>query len=312
MIERFLRRDNNVKILSLILALSLWLYVFLDQTPDVSRTIRELEILLENIPEGLAVVNVDPVHVSVMVRGNARLVNDLEREDFEAMLDLADAQAGQFARLVNLSVPDGVQQYEMMPPQVIVFLEAIRERYMPVELSVGGSPAENHLLGLPYRSPGEVRIRGADSLVDQVARVVTGVEINGATESVVFEDVRVYPIDVTGRQVSGVTVRPEVIRVTVPVEPLPPERSLTVEALLTGRPAEGFEVTNVRVRPQFVTARVPESLQGRVDPVQTGSVDLTGRNETFTVVVPIVLNERIISDQDLRAEVTVTIRPIPE
>lgn len=313
MIERILERDLYVKIISVLIGIGLWLYVLYEQSPDVLRTVRDLPVQLEDLPEGLALVGVDPLEVAVTVRGTAGLIDDISEDDFTARVSLAGASAGQFARFVNVALPEGLQIVEVTPPQVIVFLEPVAQRRLRVEISVDGEPAEEYRSLEPFAFPSLIGISGAESLTAEVARVVSGVNISGARETVEFDDVRVYAIDATGRQVQGVTIDPPAVKITVPVEELPPRGMLPVEAALKGEPASGFEVQEVLVRPRSIPVRAPQPVLLSGGPITTEAVDLTGRSATFTTEVPLIFPGAVIPDtEDEAVQVTVVIAPVAE
>lgn len=222
MIERLLRRETNIKILSVLLAISLWLYVSSEQNPEATQIFPVVEVVPRNLPEGLAIVTMDPERVSVTVRGRPSLFDALEPSEVTAVVDLSDAEAGIVARVIRVELPDGLQAIEISPSEAVLALESFSERELPVEISLEGNSDGQVSVGDPLVFPSQVKLTGAETRVNEVARVVSAVDIDSITENMVFEGVRVFAVDEAGRQVAGVTVVPDTVRVIVPVNPALP------------------------------------------------------------------------------------------
>ena len=289
MMERLLRNDTHVKVLSVALAVILWFYVTTEQNPTVTRTIKEVPVEIRGLPPSLAVVNQDPATVTLVVEGPAQLVNTLDRSDFRASVHLADAGPGPVVAAVRVDRPQGVQLVEVAPSQIITLVEPVESVTLPIELAVRGRVAPDFRSGEARLSTGEVVIRGARSLVQRVERVVTNVDIAGARQTVV-QTVTLYPIDAAGRQVTGVQVVPDRVTVTVPVEPLPPLSVLRIEVAVRGEPAPGYRVAGEPVAvPGYVVVRAPAGRLNGITSVPTQVVDISGARQPVEARVPVIL-----------------------
>lgn len=309
--ERLLRNDSRVKVLSLVLGIVLWFYVSIEQNPTISRTIQEIPVEVRGLSVELAVVNLDPATVTVSVQGPAQVVNSLDRSDFRATVQLADAGPGPVVAAVRLERPQGVQLTGVEPSHVISLVEPVEEISLPVELAVRGQPAPDFRAGEPRLSSPRVVIRGASSLVARIDRVVTNVDIAGARETV-SQSVALYAVDASGRQVNGVRLIPDRVAVNVPVEPLPPLMVLPVQVVLTGEPAPGYHVAaDPTVMPGHIVVRAPEDRAG-LGSVSTEPVDLTDARQPVEIRVPVVLPEGVEPLGAPEVLVYVPVAPEPE
>lgn len=309
--ERFLRNDNRVRVLSLVLGIVLWFYVSSEQNPTISRTIQEIPVEVRGLDVDLAVVNLDPATVSVSVQGPAQVVNNLTRDDFRASVQLTDAGPGPVVAAVRLERPQGVQLTAVEPSHVISLVEPVEEVTLPVELAVSGQPAPDFRAGEPRLSSGQVVVRGASSLVARVERVVTNVDIAGARETV-SQSVVLYPVDASGRQVNGVRLIPDRVAVAVPVEPLPPLMVLPVQVVLSGEPAPGFQVAGEPTAvPGHVVVRAPDGTPG-LGPVPTEPVDISDARQPVEVRVAVDLPEGVEPVGAAEVLVYVPVAPVPE
>jgi YbbR domain-containing protein len=84
-------------------------------------------------------------------------------------------------------------------------------------------------------------------------------------------------------------------RITISVEPLE-EKELPVNAMITGRPADGFEIYNTIVTPAHIGLSGPKSYVETLDFVPTESRDIAGAKQdmTFRQVPTRVANTRTV------------------
>lgn len=99
---------------------------------------------------------------------------------------------------------------------------------------------------------------------------------------------------------SGVTLknRPPPVKITVV---LSQTRSLKVKLTTRGKPAEGFEVTEVRLEPNEVRLRGPVTVMERIEEVETRPVDIGGRR-TASIQIYVDVPDRILGEPVLYLE----------
>lgn len=90
------------------------------------------------------------------------------------------------------------------------------------------------------------------------------------------------------------------------------EKMVPVQVVFSGVPAEGFQVSAVRVNPERVGVEGAESEIKDVAEVVTEPVDVDGVKESFTLMVPISYRGKYTALKSSKtAEVRVTIGPLP-
>lgn len=214
--DRLLENDLAVKLVSVLLALILWLQVA-RAVPETQRSLAGVPVQLRNAPPGLEAVAVSPAVVTVTIRGRGRAFAALTESDLVAQVDLAGARAGRFSyRVDRVTVPRGVTLVGVAPEEVQVTLEAVAEREVPVRLRVTGRPAAGYEAGEATVVPERVLVRGRESLVAAVAAAEVTVSVADAAGTVSGRQA-VALRDGQGRPVTGVGVFPAEVAVTVPV-----------------------------------------------------------------------------------------------
>jgi YbbR domain-containing protein len=257
-------RHFGLKVLSLVLALLLWMVVSGEET--VERGLRvPLELL--QVPAGLELTGEIPATVDVRVRGASGTLSRVSTGDVVAVLDLRSARSGR--RLFPLTpdqvrVPFGVEVVQVQPSALAVAFESSASRQVPVVPAVDGRPAPGYVVGQMTADPKTVEVIGPETAVRRVTEALTEpVSVSGARDHV-RQSVILGLIDPSLRLKN---VRAAMV--TVQIVPAPLERSLR------GRPV------HLRNVPGTLEAR---ALPSAVDLTLRGSREALARVEADDIV----------------------------
>jgi YbbR domain-containing protein len=183
-------RDWPLKLVSLVLAVSLWLLLV---PAEKSVTVKSLTIPLEtlNIPAGLEIVEGPVATVDVTLRGPSRLLDGIGPSGLVARLDLERATVPQQEYPLGASVvdvPSGVDVVRVSPSKVTIKLERTVAATLEVRATLRGRPAAGyHVEGMEI-DPATVEVRGPESRVQAKAAATTApVDITGLTQPTIFE-----------------------------------------------------------------------------------------------------------------------------
>jgi YbbR domain-containing protein len=215
-----------LKLLSLCLAMLLWMVVSGDET--VERGLR-VPLELTQVPPGLELLGEVPATVDVRVRGASGTLSRVGTGDLVAVLDLHTAQAGR--RLFPLTpdqvrVPFGVEIVQILPSAVTMAFERSASRELPIAPAVDGRPAPGFIVGPMTAEPRLVEVIGPESAVKRATEVVTEpVSIAGARMPV-KQSVILGLLDPALRLKAA-----RAATVTVQIVPAPLERTLRNEPI---------------------------------------------------------------------------------
>ncbi len=189
--------DNlGLKLLSLLIAITLWLFVVVEKQPEVGFIV---PVNFYNIPPNMALVKREVQDVELRVKGHESLISNLTSRQFKVNVNLANAQVGEttFPLYIddNVNVPRGIRIVRLLPSQVKATLEPVVERLIPVEPVVLGVPAEGYETKAVKVFPEKIKVRGPKSMVEQltVART-TSLDISGLDKPLV-KTVELMPLD---------------------------------------------------------------------------------------------------------------------
>ena len=176
--EKLLRRifleDWSLKLLSLAIAIVLWLLVTGQNEPVTAHVNVQLNFIR---PPSLEISNDPPRTVDVMLTGSRNKLDDLTSLDLVATVDISDQRAGErvlrLADKAQISLPQGIKVDGFQPSAIPIRLEEIVERQVNVEAKIEGKPADGFEVYGVYPSKGSVAVRGPASRVNALQKVTT-------------------------------------------------------------------------------------------------------------------------------------------
>lgn len=173
-------RNWQLKLLALVLAVSLWVFVV---TAEKTEVVVALPIELHSVPPGLEVVGDRPERAEVHLSGLRTSLARLASEPVRARLSLVGARPGEMVLRLqpdHLELPRGVTAVRISPATVRVTIDTSRSARVKVLPRLSGVVAPGHRVAAVKVIPEEVEIAGPASQVDRIDQVFTEpVDISG-------------------------------------------------------------------------------------------------------------------------------------
>lgn len=253
-------QTNGLKALALVIAIILWAYVRVTVGGVTQNPVTQLELKIPLETKG-AGTNLIPFEksadtITVTVRGESDLVNELGEGMVRAFVDLKDVAAGSAWPEVQVIVPGDITIMNIDPKSVNVRISPLMAKEVPIRVDVSGKPKPGFKAGTPLYEPKSVKIEGPEELVRQVAEVRGGVQVDGLSESFSAIAKNLVAVSETGALVVSrdVAIRFEVreVHVTVPIE-----QRQTLESVALGLDQvkvdeeRGYRY-DIELEPQFV------------------------------------------------------------
>ena len=256
---KFLRkaiRNLPSLLTALVFAIAVWVFAVNQTDPTETRAYpRPLDIEVIGLAQELTIVNDIPRQLSLTLRAPASILNRLENDSnlIETTLDLSGLDNGvhNLTPQVNINLSP-VEVVNLNPSSIFVNLDAIISRSLPIKIITLGNPAIGFETGAVELSQEQVTISGPQSLVDSVEEVMGEINIVDASENV-QRTVNLDAFNADGAEVTGVTLNPASIQVTVPINQRGGYRTVVVKINTTGQIAAGYRLTNIFSMPPTST-----------------------------------------------------------
>lgn len=270
------RHNDFYKILSIFIAIFLWLYVFIEVSPNTTNTFEGVKIQLENTNvlenRGMAITDISPAEISVTVEGKRGNFSHLKARDILAAVDCADLNEGTNVVSINLAISDNYKIISKKPRKVSVRVEKKIAEKRSVQVKIHDNLNSDREIGRIDLNPKKLRVSGARSLVKKVDHLE--VYLNRAdtkNENVVRS---VYPIAVDrfGKKVERVKVLGGKVKVTAEVLNV---KAVPFEVDVKGQAKKGFKIVDISI-PRSIYIKGKRSDLGKISKVSALPISVEG------------------------------------
>ena len=217
--RNILRSNNFAMVLSILLAIVLWLFVTGDKITRTTPAIKvwqDVPIRVENLNQDFVITDMRTM-VDITLEGLPDAFEDLPIQELDAFVDLAGKEAGTHLVRVQGRPPRGLNLVLIEPEQVRIVIEAYYSEDFEVELEFIGEPALGWELTSYTLLPETVLVGAEESLFEKVNLVKMIINLSGMS---LFESVELAPLayDEEGNPIVGVDIEPNLVTIRLEFE----------------------------------------------------------------------------------------------
>lgn len=285
----FTKSNWGLKLLSLLLAVVMWVYVSNDQSTTTEQEFKAVPVDVRGMAANLAVSEI-PGNVTVRVQANQNMIAELTSRSVEAYVDLDAVGAGRSVVPVQVKVPTGVKVVDLRPPEVTVTLEPMITKQVPLRIRTSSIPENGYkVLGMQAK-PEEVILRGPRSILNRIDQVSVEVDLKNRSQSF-GGTLPIRVNDNTGRLLDEGTVQrsPEIAEMLVSIGPDLPSKAVKIVPDIVGEPAKGFTVTMTSIDPANLVVTGAEKVITNLTELVTKPIDVAGAQKDLVVNIEPVL-----------------------
>lgn len=323
-IWRSIRVRPLQKLAAVLIAIVFWMIVVAgDPSIIIERTIQNAPVSIDGEAalrsRGLIVTDDLSGTITVKMRISVKR-SDYERatvEYFTPRIDL-DSQITQVGQnqqaAITVPVNSIGEVLSLEPESIPINVENYTWDRVPVVVEYAGETSSPLWFSTPALDPSYITVNGPESLVSQIERAVVTLPLNSLSENrpsdslsaeLELQDASNNPVSSPLlRVVNGdVTINSARINLTVyPMKEIP----VSVEEITSGVPAHGYEVKNIQISPNAVSAAATRDTLDKIDALYLQNpISIADIKESTTISVPLM---RISGVQHMAVdEVTVTI-----
>lgn len=235
----------------------------------------------------------------------------LDGASFRATVDLADvdpADGRQSVAVRVAAIDPRIQVLDYEPRRIVVELDAVVSRVVPVRVVIGPVPTGLDL-GVPNVEDAEVAVTGPASVVNRVAEAQARISVD-ASGIDINRMVDLLPVDAAGEPLSPVDVEPTNTRVRLAIFTDRQTKTLPIRPVVAGSPAAGFEVAAVTVDPLVVAVEGDVDDLVSLEVADTSPVTITGATSNVVTTTTLELPAGVQALGSPTVRVTVTLRPV--
>lgn len=288
-------RPNNAiaKVVALVLATILWLYVMNEQNPPMETSFTApLEI--RNVAASTVIIDA-PDTVKVKVRAPRSLIAGIMGKDLKPYIDVKGLAEGRHSLQVHIVLPPSIELVDISPEKTTVKVDAALQRKLAVAVRMTGTPIAGTVVGKTSVEPGQVTVQGPKSAIDAIDKVVAAVDLTGKTKDIVQEvPAIIYGRD--GRVVEGLSVTPTKVIVYASIAQIPNKKTVDVKTVIYGDLAPGYTLQRITGTPERVELQGDPFALEKVEFVYTEPININGIDKNIKKDVKLQLKEGITAN----------------
>lgn len=259
-----LLNNLGLKLLSIFLALIVWLMIMFNQDPEVTRTIRDVPVIKENVEEsltskGFGYTVESSEMVDIKVTGARSVVDGLSSDDFRATADFMtiDSMSRVAIEIICLSESKDNLVIEPNTDRMLIREESMDDKEVTLEAKPFGDVRENYYLKSANPETVRVVVKGSETSVSKVKKVLADVNLDDMYKSS-SDRYELYAVDAEGNKIDSNMISfyvndSQVKNITVNVT-IYEKKEIPVYIDITNNPAEGYYC------PDRVIKTMPETL----------------------------------------------------
>ena len=292
-----MKKKHNQKridiIISIVVAVILWIYVINIVNPPTSATFRNVPVTITGEEQlnssGRALAIKEAYTATVDVSGSRNDMKKISGTDIALSIDVSNLAAGSNSVTVNAVMPTGIKLENIENKTVTVNVEEYVTEAKPVEvvLSGAGSGEEATIL---RSSLTQIGVSGAQSVVDKVAHVRVSGDLSKADlDKEVELTLAGEAVDASGKVVPGVKLAQESINVTAVMYQT---KSVPLSVPVTGSIWEGAALSESRI-PDSITIKGPASRLSQISEIKAKELKIDGLYETSVMDIEPILGDDV-------------------
>ena len=317
--------SNNLgyKLLSLLLAILLWNYVI---ATNSSITRNKTIYNLTGTVSGLSTLSVNKLALSespeealsgitVTVEAPQADYSRVSADNVQVALDLSSVRAVGTQEVPLRATSSYGRVRSISPETLTLTFESLDSRNVAVNSVIEGQ-AEGYWYNVSRSNPSMLTISGAASVVQSITSARVVADVRGMTDSTVTARPYVL-LDAAGKEIPQDMLNCSTSSISVSVD-IYPCRDIPVstdqQSIITGAPAEGFEVKSVTIQPQSIQVAADRDLLDSLDQLVIEPVSVEGATQSLSAksTVTQLSDFKNVSSEQVYVNVTITEETVTE
>lgn len=325
--DKWLKNNNYLKIISIILAIMLWLVVNLDTGSQNTRIsndgLQSTYVYQVNVVpiynEDEYILKMDSDIIKVTLSGNRDAINQIRDgkgvDNVEFFIDLTDYTAGSYNVPIYYSgIPEGIK-VDFQPSLIAVKLEAKHSKEFSVTAEKIGKEAEGYQAGEPIIKPKKVHVSGTEEQVEKVASVKALINIDNIDQPI-SQLIPLQAYDKKGN-IIDVEINPQTVEVQLPVAS--PYVTVPISYKIGSYPPEGYAINSIEQLPKEVTLYGPKDILDKYSVYNGPVLELSNVTSDQVIKMDIPLEKGLLKvepeviqfDVKIAKSKTITLTSIP-
>ena len=266
-----LKNNSKIKIISLLSAMVLWMYVMAIVDPEETKLFENIPVKITNKNElnerDLVIYPEQDLTTNIYVTGKLSNLKKVTKDDINVYGQINNPLEGNNEIYLKVSTSQRVN-YDFKNPVMIVTLEKIISEDKSIKVDITGSGKNNVDNIMLQDNIDKVSVSGPRSLVNKVKRVVGTVKVNGELNDF-SQSIKLEPVDANGKVVEGIELEKDSVNVNIT---LLTQKTVPITLKLSDNSESGVNYT---MSQNTVTIKGKKDIVDSINDIETQPVKLS-------------------------------------
>lgn len=266
-----LKNNSKIKIISLLSAMVLWMYVMAIVDPEETKLFENIPVTITNKNElnerDLVIYPEQDLTTNIYVTGKLSNLKKVTKDDINVYGQINNPLEGNNEIYLKVSTSQRVN-YDFKNPVMIVTLEKIISEDKSIKVDITGSGKNNVDNIILQDNIDKVSVSGPRSLVNKVKRVVGTVKVNGELNDF-SQSIKLEPVDANGKVVEGIELEKDSVNVNIT---LLTQKTVPITLKLSDNSESGVNYT---MSQNTVTIKGKKDIVDSINDIETQPVKLS-------------------------------------
>ena len=266
-----LKNNSKIKIISLLSAMVLWMYVMAIVDPEETKLFENIPVTITNKNElnerDLVIYPEQDLTTNIYVTGKLSNLKKVTKDDINVYGQINNPLEGNNEIYLKVSTSQRVN-YDFKNPVMIVTLEKIISEDKSIKVDITGSGKNNVDNIMLQDNIDKVSVSGPRSLVNKVKRVVGTVKVNGEINDF-SQSIKLEPVDAKGKVVEGIELEKDSVNVNIT---LLTQKTVPITLKLSDNSESGVNYT---MSQNTVTIKGKKDIVDSINDIETQPVKLS-------------------------------------
>ena len=278
-----LKNNTKIKLISLLSALVLWLYVMTVEDPVELRTFNNIPITITNMSmledRGLAIYPKEELLADISIKANLSSLRTINRDNIYIYGRLDDPKEGKNAIYLQANLPERVNKYDIKPSVITVDLEKVVDEKRSIEVSTKGKSNIN--IDNIEINKKTANVTGPRSVVNKVTSIKATVDVD-RKEKDFSTKVKLVPVDKSGNEVEDVKLEDDFVVATVKFLQ---QKVVPVKLKLEGSSEGDNNIKDYKISPNEITIEGKKESLDKINSISTKTVKIEDLKDANSVDV---------------------------
>ena len=295
--KKIFKSDSFLMVLSVFIAVMLWIYVAYDQNPMHEKWISGVPVRYTNqtadFENGkLVVLDGALDKIDVKIRGRRSSVSGVDTSSVSCTVNMGEIKdSGSYTLPVTFtSSVYGIELVQKKPNSVTVVVDRVITEEVKIEVSKSGEVAQGYISGEIECNPMTVKLTGPSTLVRSVGKAIVNVDLASADKDIAnLCKIKLYDENGAEMTDSRISKNIEYCDIKCPVYSA---KEVTITPLLRSETnRDGNAVTVSLITPEKITLVGASELLDRIDTVYTKDIDTIDITEDVKITANLDLRD---------------------